>query len=81
MATHGHVLVLIAAILSLMIFCPAVVTAMACPLYCLDVDYITCNSSPGTKFAAACNCCLFTSGNPGENGCQLHLSDGTTMNC
>ncbi|KAH7444559.1 hypothetical protein KP509_02G083100 [Ceratopteris richardii] len=80
MATHGHVLVLIAAILSLMIFCP-VVTAMACPLYCLDVDYITCNSSPGTKFAAACNCCLFTSGNPGENGCQLHLSDGTTMNC
>ncbi|KZV40885.1 hypothetical protein F511_05130 [Dorcoceras hygrometricum] len=51
----------------------SVVRVMACPLYCLDVEYMTCN---GTKVTPGrCNCCL------APKGCILHLSDGTSVNC
>ncbi|CAL4957485.1 unnamed protein product [Urochloa decumbens] len=49
--------------------------AAACPLYCLDVDYVTCPSSGAEKLPARCNCCLT------PKGCTLHLSDGTQMAC
>ncbi|CAO2203031.1 unnamed protein product [Urochloa humidicola] len=49
--------------------------ATACPLYCLDVAYVTCPSSGAEKLPARCNCCLT------PKGCTLHLSDGTQMAC
>nr|TKS06994.1 hypothetical protein D5086_0000117030 [Populus alba] len=44
--------------------------AKACPLYCLDVDYMTCESSGDKKLNSACNCCL------APKNCTLHLADG-----
>ncbi|XP_073099027.1 uncharacterized protein [Elaeis guineensis] len=48
---------------------------MACPLYCLDVKYVTCTSSGDKKLPATCNCCLT------PKDCTLHLSDGTQLSC
>ncbi|XP_011003988.1 PREDICTED: proteinase inhibitor type-2 CEVI57 isoform X2 [Populus euphratica] len=49
--------------------------AKACPLYCLDVDYMTCESSGDKKLNSACNCCL------APENCTLHLADGRTVQC
>ncbi|XP_062207131.1 uncharacterized protein LOC133908920 [Phragmites australis] len=49
--------------------------AVACPLYCLDVDYVTCPSSGSQKLQARCNCCLT------PKGCTLHFPDGTQQTC
>ncbi|KAJ1283075.1 hypothetical protein BS78_03G100500 [Paspalum vaginatum] len=49
--------------------------AVACPQYCLDVDYVTCPSSGSQQLPARCNCCL------APKGCTLHLSDGTQQTC
>ncbi|RVW77551.1 hypothetical protein CK203_050233 [Vitis vinifera] len=49
--------------------------AKACPLYCLDVDYITCVSSGEEKLTAPCNCCL------APKQCTLHLVDGSEVQC
>ncbi|KAJ9167188.1 hypothetical protein P3X46_021856 [Hevea brasiliensis] len=49
--------------------------AIACPLYCLDVDYMTCQSSGDKKLSPRCNCCL------APKNCTLHLSDGTSLYC
>ncbi|PKA53132.1 hypothetical protein AXF42_Ash009862 [Apostasia shenzhenica] len=49
--------------------------ALACPLYCLDVKYMTCTSSGGERLPGRCNCCL------APKGCTLHLTDGTTRFC
>ncbi|KAL6627607.1 hypothetical protein ACP70R_031333 [Stipagrostis hirtigluma subsp. patula] len=49
--------------------------ALACPQYCLDVDYVTCPSSGSQKLPARCNCCMT------PKGCTLHLSDGTQQIC
>ncbi|XP_066314092.1 proteinase inhibitor PSI-1.2-like [Miscanthus floridulus] len=48
---------------------------VACPQYCLEVDYVTCPSSGSEKLPARCNCCL------APKGCTLHLSDGTQQTC
>ncbi|KAG6737860.1 hypothetical protein POTOM_059391 [Populus tomentosa] len=49
--------------------------AKACPLYCLDVDYMTCESSGDKKLDSACNCCL------APKNCTLHLADGRMVQC
>ncbi|EMS61563.1 hypothetical protein CFC21_014134 [Triticum aestivum] len=49
--------------------------AVACPQYCLEVDYITCPSSGSQKLPARCNCCM------APKGCTLHLSDGINQTC
>ncbi|CAO2193158.1 unnamed protein product [Urochloa humidicola] len=49
--------------------------AVACPQYCLEVDYVTCPSSGSEKLPARCNCCM------AGKGCTLHLSDGTQQTC
>ncbi|CAO2174198.1 unnamed protein product [Urochloa humidicola] len=49
--------------------------AVACPQYCLEVDYVTCPSSGSEKLPARCNCCMTA------KGCTLHLSDGTQQTC
>ncbi|KAG5224631.1 proteinase inhibitor [Salix suchowensis] len=49
--------------------------AKACPLYCLDVDYMTCKSSGDKKLDSACNCCL------APQNCTLHLADGRLVQC
>ncbi|CAD6232292.1 unnamed protein product [Miscanthus lutarioriparius] len=49
--------------------------AVACPQYCLEVDYVTCPSSGSEKLPTRCNCCL------APKGCTLHLSDGTQQTC
>ncbi|KAG8633421.1 hypothetical protein MANES_18G103800v8 [Manihot esculenta] len=49
--------------------------AIACPLYCLDVDYMTCPSSGEEKLSPSCNCCL------APKNCTLHLSDGSSLYC
>ncbi|KAK3163598.1 hypothetical protein QOZ80_1AG0005770 [Eleusine coracana subsp. coracana] len=48
---------------------------IACPQYCLEVDYVTCPSSGAQKLPAKCNCCMT------PKGCTLHLSDGTQQTC
>ncbi|KDP42393.1 hypothetical protein JCGZ_02450 [Jatropha curcas] len=53
----------------------ASVRAEACPLYCLDVEYMTCESSGEEKLSPRCNCCL------APKNCTLHLSDGTSIFC
>ncbi|KAF8762186.1 hypothetical protein HU200_009735 [Digitaria exilis] len=52
-----------------------IVGAVACPQYCLEVDYVTCPSSGAKKLPARCNCCMT------PKNCTLHLSDGTQMAC
>nr|ACG27908.1 type II proteinase inhibitor family protein [Zea mays] len=52
-----------------------IVGAVACPQFCLDVDYVTCPSSGSEKLPASCNCCMT------PKGCTLHLSDGTQQTC
>ena len=54
---------------------PKSFAAKACPLYCLDVDYMTCVSSGEEKLKAACNCCL------APKNCTLHLVDGSQQHC
>ncbi|KAF3328655.1 Potato type II proteinase inhibitor family [Carex littledalei] len=51
--------------------------AVACPLYCLEVEYMTCPSSGEEHLSAHCNCCLTS----GSKGCTLHLSGGSQMKC
>ncbi|KAH7365345.1 hypothetical protein KP509_18G022000 [Ceratopteris richardii] len=55
--------------------------AEPCPSPCYPVDYITCTSSPNTKFPARCNCSVFANLHPLQSGCQLHLTDGTVVQC
>ncbi|EFH63669.1 serine-type endopeptidase inhibitor [Arabidopsis lyrata subsp. lyrata] len=50
-------------------------TAIACPLYCLQVEYMTCRSSGEEKLPPKCNCCL------APKNCTLHLSDSTSIHC
>ncbi|KAJ8769859.1 hypothetical protein K2173_008941 [Erythroxylum novogranatense] len=52
-----------------------VVAAKACPLYCLEVDYMTCQSSGYQKLPPRCNCCL------APKNCTLHLTGGTSVQC
>ncbi|KAE8056140.1 hypothetical protein FH972_012934 [Carpinus fangiana] len=47
----------------------------ACPLYCLDVEYMTCQSSGEEKLNPRCNCCL------APKNCTLHLADGSSVHC
>ncbi|KAL4196819.1 hypothetical protein AMTRI_Chr04g248120 [Amborella trichopoda] len=47
----------------------------ACPLYCLDVGYMTCPSSGLQRLPGKCNCCL------APKGCTLHLRDGSLLHC
>ncbi|XP_072985161.1 uncharacterized protein [Typha latifolia] len=48
--------------------------AIACPQYCLQVDYVTCASTGGQKLPSRCNCCNL-------KNCVLYLSDGTQVTC
>ncbi|KAJ0232010.1 hypothetical protein HA466_0294840 [Hirschfeldia incana] len=50
-------------------------TVFACPLYCLQVQYMTCPSSGDEKLPPRCNCCL------APKNCTLHLSGSTSINC
>ncbi|KAL3735825.1 hypothetical protein ACJRO7_024883 [Eucalyptus globulus] len=52
-----------------------VISVGACPLVCLDVDYMTCPSTGDEHLSPRCNCCL------GPQGCTLHLTDGTSVFC
>ncbi|KAI6688928.1 hypothetical protein NL676_025756 [Syzygium grande] len=52
-----------------------VISAVACPQYCLDVDYMTRPSTGDEKLSPKCNCCL------APKGCTLHLADGTSVSC
>ncbi|KAL1215256.1 hypothetical protein V5N11_017020 [Cardamine amara subsp. amara] len=47
----------------------------ACPLYCLQVEYMTCISSGDEKLPPRCNCCL------APKNCTLHLSASTSIHC
>ncbi|XP_065847145.1 proteinase inhibitor PSI-1.2 [Euphorbia lathyris] len=50
--------------------------ARACPLYCLQVDYMTCESTGSNKLTPSCiNCCL------APKDCTLHLVDGSSIHC
>ncbi|KAK9286970.1 hypothetical protein L1049_015378 [Liquidambar formosana] len=49
--------------------------AKACPLVCLDVEYMTCNSSGAEKLTGGCNCCL------APKPCTLHLVGGSEVQC
>ncbi|CAI0396581.1 unnamed protein product [Linum tenue] len=57
--------------------------ARICPMYCLDVAYMTCNNSSSSSsnnstdehLRPACNCCL------APKNCTLHLANGSSMNC
>ncbi|XP_056164773.1 proteinase inhibitor PSI-1.2 [Syzygium oleosum] len=51
------------------------VSAVVCPQYCLDVDYMTCPSTGDKQLSPKCNCCL------SPKGCTLHLTDGTSVSC
>ncbi|KAG2691265.1 hypothetical protein I3843_08G002000 [Carya illinoinensis] len=53
-----------------------IMSVKACPLYCLDVEYMTCPSSgEKIKLNPSCNCCL------APKNCTLHLADGTSVYC
>ncbi|KAF3969437.1 hypothetical protein ACB098_01G122000 [Castanea mollissima] len=52
-----------------------IISAKACPLYCLQVEYMTCPSSGENKLNPRCNCCL------APKNCTLHLADGTSVYC
>ncbi|GMY29442.1 proteinase inhibitor PSI-1.2 [Fagus crenata] len=54
---------------------PEEMSAKACPLYCLDVEYMTCQSSGEKKLNPKCNCCL------APKNCTLHLVDGNSVYC
>ncbi|XP_019084969.1 PREDICTED: uncharacterized protein LOC104712786 [Camelina sativa] len=59
MATHKiwvMSLIIVGAILGGVI--PETKTVIACPLYCLQVEYMTCSSSGDEKLPPRCNCCL-----------------------
>eukprot|EP00250_Pteridium_aquilinum_P007869 c17500_g1_i1 orf=216-506(-) len=60
---------------------PGEAIVQACPDICQDVKYVTCTSSPNTQFPASCNCCVFKNSEPDQQGCQLHLSDGSVEDC
>ncbi|GMP47974.1 hypothetical protein CsSME_00015492 [Camellia sinensis var. sinensis] len=50
-------------------------TAEACPLYCLEADYMICESSGNQRFSPACNCCL------AGKGCTIYFNDRTSETC
>ncbi|KAI8014185.1 hypothetical protein LOK49_LG05G02089 [Camellia lanceoleosa] len=50
-------------------------TAEACPLYCLEADYMICESSGSQRLSPACNCCL------AGKGCTIYFNDGTSETC
>ncbi|KAM3300688.1 hypothetical protein ACQJBY_041613 [Aegilops geniculata] len=55
--------------------------AVACPQYCLEVDYITCPSSGSQKLPARCNCCMAPKGSNNlvqSSECVRTISDGST---
>ncbi|KAK9162057.1 hypothetical protein Syun_002959 [Stephania yunnanensis] len=51
------------------------VAVQACPQFCLDVSYMTCQSSGAQHLPPKCNCCF------APKGCTLHHSDGTSLSC
>ncbi|KAJ8625704.1 hypothetical protein MRB53_034234 [Persea americana] len=52
------------------------VEAKICPQYCLEVDYMTCDSQGNEKLKPVCNCCFAPA-----NNCILHLKDGSSHYC
>ncbi|XP_048137731.1 proteinase inhibitor PSI-1.2-like [Rhodamnia argentea] len=51
------------------------ISAVACPQYCLQVDYMTCPSTGNEHLSPRCNCCL------APKGCTLHLTGGGSISC
>ncbi|XP_057977950.1 uncharacterized protein LOC131164632 [Malania oleifera] len=49
--------------------------AEACPLFCLQVDYMTCATSGDQRLKGSCNCCL------APKNCTLHLTNGNNIYC
>nr|XP_027080347.1 uncharacterized protein LOC113703245 [Coffea arabica] len=43
-----------------------------CPLYCIMVDYVTCDGKK--KYPGCTNCCY-------DQGCTLHFEGGTSQYC
>ncbi|XP_042385856.1 uncharacterized protein LOC121977339 [Zingiber officinale] len=50
--------------------------AKICPEFCLQAEYMTCNSTGGERLKAACNCCFAP-----QRGCSIHLLNGRQINC
>ncbi|XAR53449.1 hypothetical protein NMG60_11022003 [Bertholletia excelsa] len=49
----------------------------ACPQYCVDAAYVTCESSGNTKLTPSCTNCCFLAG----KGCTIYYNDGTSQAC
>ncbi|CAL9151910.1 unnamed protein product [Musa hybrid cultivar] len=45
--------------------------AKVCPLFCVQAEYMTCNSTAGERLNPVCNCCFAP-----EGGCTIYLSNG-----
>ncbi|WCJ44243.1 serine-type endopeptidase inhibitors [Euphorbia peplus] len=74
MPQYSRVSLLIMLLLPL--YAVGIMRAKACPLYCLEVEYMTCESSGDKKFRPSCiNCCL------APKDCTLHLPDGSYIPC
>nr|AGT16267.1 hypothetical protein SHCRBa_119_J13_R_330 [Saccharum hybrid cultivar R570] len=50
--------------------------ARFCPMYCLDFEYMTCNSTGTKQLPGVCNCCLAA-----QKGCTIHLRNGGVQKC
>ncbi|KAF7127691.1 hypothetical protein RHSIM_Rhsim11G0055100 [Rhododendron simsii] len=48
-----------------------------CPLYCLEVEYMTCKSTGNEKLYPGCTNCCFLAG----KGCTLYFSSGNPQTC
>ncbi|GAB2303504.1 hypothetical protein Dimus_037492 [Dionaea muscipula] len=51
--------------------------ATVCPLFCLQVEYITCPWPGPRRLPGSCNCCLARA----PKGCTLHLAGGRQIQC
>ncbi|GLT24980.1 hypothetical protein SLA2020_001390 [Shorea laevis] len=75
MASTKEVSILLLLILFAAMRTPANAQAKVCPLYCLQAQYMTCESSGEEKLKPACNCCL------APKNCTIYLADGTSKYC
>ncbi|GLT64540.1 hypothetical protein SLA2020_370260 [Shorea laevis] len=73
MASTKEVSILLLLILYAAMRTPA--NAQACPHFCLDAQYMTCESSGEEKLKPACNCCV------APKNCTIYLADGTSKYC
>ncbi|URD98703.1 Potato type II proteinase inhibitor family [Musa troglodytarum] len=50
--------------------------AKVCPLFCVQAEYMTCNSTAGERLNPVCNCCFAPGGD-----CTIYLSNGGKLQC